>query len=340
MYHDFPELISGYLESLRGRTGFDRTVRVASQWIVSLLAVPSREQLMDRHLAKGHGHFQPGATQANKELALVRSACRWGMYQGRWHGGDPTMGIKKWKTPKRKRIGKFEEIRTLLRYFACADTPTEIRDRALFGLQLFTGCRTGESRTALIESITVYDGQMGCWRKSTTKTGESQEIPLPWQVMRWIDAWKAIMPPATRSYLFPGQWPGRPLTDDGVRLRWSILRNELDIQGLWTYDLRRTLASYLSNDLHYDDKTIQAILNHYDGRAIGHYVHKTFDSLTGVIQQYADWLWALNQEVTVGRRDPVPPPRLVRVDPRLPVSAPIVMAPQIATAVERMEWPG
>ena len=65
---------------------------------------------------------------------------------------------------------------------------------------------------------------------------------------------------------------------------------------LWSYDLRRTIACYLSNELHADDKTIQAILNHYDGRALSHYVHKTFDSVTSVIQGYADWLWKLKRE--------------------------------------------
>lgn len=289
----FPALIMAYLAHLQGRAGQSRSVRVASQWIVHLPDAPTREQLMARHTAKGHGHFQPGAAQANKELALVRAACRWGLYYGRWTGGDPTAGIRKWKTAKRKRIGKFDELREVLHFFDEAETSTEIRDRALFGLQLFTGCRTGEARTARIDAITPY-GTMGAWNKGKTKTGEDQELPLPWQIMTWIAAWKAIRLEKRADdpspYLFVGQWPGLPLSDDGSRLRWSIIRTRLNIHGLWTYDLRRTLAYCLSNELHYDDHTIRAILNHYDGTALGRYSFKSFDSLIKPIQHYADWL--------------------------------------------------
>lgn len=289
----FPALIQGYLAHLSGRAGHSRSVRVASQWIAILEEAPTREYLLARHAAKGHGHFQPGAAQANKELALVRAACRWGLYYRQWNGGDPTLGIRKWKTPKRKRIGKLDELRTLLEFFDQAYTPVELRDRALFGLQLFTGCRTGEARTARLDAITPY-GTMGAWSKGKTKTGEDQELPLPWQAMAWIEAWKAVRPLSHPSpYLFVGQSVGDPLTDDGVRLRWSIIRTRLNIHGLWTYDLRRTLACYLGNELHYDDHTVRAILNHYDGTALGRYFFKSFDSLTRPIQHYADWLWAL-----------------------------------------------
>jgi hypothetical protein len=99
--------------------------------------------------------------------------------------------------------------------------------------------------------------------------------------------------PRSQSYLFIGQWPGLPLSDAGVRLRWSTIRSDLGIQGLWTYDLRRTMSCYMSNELNYDDHTVRAILNHYDRTALGRYSFKSFDSLTVPLQQYADWLWTL-----------------------------------------------
>ena len=42
-----------------------------------------------------------------------------------------------------------------------------------------------------------------------------------------------------------------------------------------------------------DDVAIRAILNHADGSALSHYCFKSFDSLTGPIQAYADWVWNL-----------------------------------------------
>lgn len=360
----FPQLIMAYLSHLQGRAGHTRSVRVASQWIAHLPQAPTRGDLLARHTAKGHGHFQPGAAQANKELALVRASCRWGSYYGRWTGGDPTAGIRKWKTPKRKRIGKFDELRKALQFFDDAETPVEIRDRALFGLQLFTGCRTGEARQALVESITPY-GRMGAWKKGQTKTGETHEVPLPWQVMTWIAAWKATRLKEhahdPSPYLFIGQWSGLPLSDAGVRLRWSTIRSYLGIQGLWTYDLRRTMSCYMSNELNYDDHTIRAILNHYDGTALGRYCFKSFDALTVPLQHYADWLWALkgkpcyapdpprsSTSTHVYARLSVAPVRLALDDQAERMLGPVPVLP-LAQAVGPMvpppdvlrpEWPG
>ncbi len=118
-------------------------------------------------------------------------------------------------------------------------------------------------------------------------------------------------------YLFGGQGIGTPITPDIVRLRWHELRLILGIHGLWNYDLRRTLASYLSNDLKVDDVTIRAILNHSDGSALGHYCFKSFDSLTDPIQRYADWLGAL-RDSTVMSPEPASP-RPVQSEEQAPV---------------------
>lgn len=88
-------------------------------------------------------------------------------------------------------------------------------------------------------------------------------------------------------------------------LRWTSKSTRVNIHGLWTYDLRRTLACYLSNELRYDDHTVRAILNHYDGTALGRYSFKSFDSLTVPIQHYADWLWALKGENHERHRHPI-----------------------------------
>jgi integrase len=330
----FPDLITAYLEEhLKGKASYSRQVVMAAQWIRTLTTTPTRAQILERHRRKGHGHFQKGACQANTEFALLRAACRWGMYQERWEGGDPTVGIKKWKTAKRKRVSKFEEIMRLRRYFDGAVTDTEIRDRALFGLMLFTGCRPGEARKAPLHAITPY-GEMGSWIKGQTKTGENQEVPLPTQLMPWLAAWKAIRPASANPYLFPGRGHKEPLDADSVVRRWHELRLMLGINGLWNYDLRRSLATHLSNELHYDDVTIRAILNHSDGSALSHYCFKSFDSLVKPIQEYADWLCGLKQASNGGSREPV---LVSAVAPTMPSSMPIV---RVSRTVEREEWPG
>jgi hypothetical protein len=41
---------------------------------------------------------------------LLRAAIRWAIYDEREDGGDPTMGVKKWKTEKRETVANFGEI--------------------------------------------------------------------------------------------------------------------------------------------------------------------------------------------------------------------------------------
>ena len=154
---------------------------------------------------------------------IQRAAFRWGLYHGVWDGGDPTIGIKRWKTKKRKRIARFLEIRALLSYFDSATTDIAIRNRALFGLELFTGCRQGEARTALLNAITPYENA-GCWNKGKTKTGEDHEIPITRQGMEWLTDWLKIrgtQAHATKSpYLFPSYDPDAALS---VRAVWHWL---------------------------------------------------------------------------------------------------------------------
>lgn len=299
MHTTYRALMGAYLESLHGKASYDRTFRTASQWILKQEATPTRQQLIARMQEKGGGDCQPGCQQANKELAVQRAAFRWGLYHEVWDGGDPTVGIKKFKTKKRKRIAKFLEVRALLDYFSFAASETDMRNRALYGLALLTGCRPSEIRTAKLSDITPY-GRGGSWNKGTTKTGEDQEIPLPSQAMEWGNAWLTVRAENTRysksPWLFPGQDPREPLSDEAMRKTWEQIRETLRLDGLWNYDLRRTLASYLSNELGQSDKRVQAILNHSDGRALSHYCHVSFDAMMETLQAYADWLFNLTKE--------------------------------------------
>lgn len=283
MLSTFPELVTAYLTHLQNRPSHSRTVRLASQWICQLTEIPTRQQILDRHRTKGAIARQ----QANKELKLLRTIIRWGIYEEHWTGSNPTDGIRPWKCARRRRVLRFREMQLLLHAFDFARTHTEQRDRALFGLMIFTGCRPGEARTVKRSDITPY-GEMGCWTKWTTKTGESQEVPVPSCVMRWLHAL-----PSDDSIYYFGGLDRYALSDAAVRKQWAKWRTAYQLDGVWTYDFRRTLATYLQSELQQSDSMVQAILNHYDSRALGHYVHHPFDSLARTIQAYAEWLLTL-----------------------------------------------
>jgi len=60
--------------------------------------------------------------------------------------------------------------------------------------------------------------------------------------------------PSQLAHAFLESLRGRPCYRNHV----GELRTRLGITGLWNYDLRRTLATSMSNELGYDDSTIRA----------------------------------------------------------------------------------
>ncbi len=284
----FSELITAYLHQLENKPSWSRTNRVARPWIRTLTVAPTRDEILRRRAAFCVGDFQPGASAANKEVKLIRAACNWGVDEGHWPADqDPTARIKLFRVPKRRRFGKLAELRTILHGldFLPAD---HAETRALFGVLLFTGCRPSEARRMRVESVTDF-GTVGCWEKGRTKNGERQELPLPSCVMAWL---REVKPSGPYYFSHNGE---TPLDESTVRKRWAQFREALRIRDLWTYDLRRTLATYLHTVRKESDSTIQAILNHYDGRALSHYVQHPFDFLAEVIQGYADWLLTVKE---------------------------------------------
>src|ERR1043165_6188886 len=194
------------------------------------------------------------------------------------------------------------------------------------------GRRPGEARCAKLDAITPYRN-MGCWNKGKTKNKKKYEVPVPSQYMPWLAAWKAIRPLARANpYLFPGEALGAPPSETTIFKYWRSLRMTLGMTGLWNYDLRRSLATHMSNELDYSDAKIDAILGHEKTTSLGHYLHVSFDAMTKPIQHYADWLCELStgpaesrgesqEPVRVSGREAIPiqatppPARPVRVLP-------------------------
>ena len=57
-YDAFHDLILAYLATLKGRTQIN-SVLVAKQWLLTLSTTPTRKQILERHLAKARGIFNP-----------------------------------------------------------------------------------------------------------------------------------------------------------------------------------------------------------------------------------------------------------------------------------------
>lgn len=65
------------------------------------------------------------------------------------------------------------------------------------------------------------------------------------------------------------------------------------MQSVQLLDFRRTLATFLYNEIKADDLTAKAVLNYYDARPVAVYTSLNYDRLAAIIQQYADWIWQL-----------------------------------------------
>lgn len=121
------------------------------------------------------------------------------------------------------------------------------RDRALFGVCLYTGCRIAEACSLRTEDI------YGPWglrshltlRKGNTKGKRStRSIPVRPELAALL---AAHAPKAGRLYVFPGRWGRGHIHPDSAA---EILRDTmryLGIEGASTHSFRRTALTRLSN---------------------------------------------------------------------------------------------
>lgn len=138
------------------------------------------------------------------------------------------------------------------------------RDRALFAICLFTGCRISE---ALALKINDIKGKAITFRKSTTKgklktrtvymSPELEEILIDYR-------------PKGNNYLFPsraGQPLGRKMADKIVRDAFA----RVEIEGASTHSFRRTALTQMSN-AGVPLRHIQEVSGHNDLRVLQEYL--------------------------------------------------------------------
>ncbi len=125
---------------------------------------------------------------------------------------------------------------------------TTDRDRALFGVCFFTGCRIAESCSLLTADVYGVNGSVRpklTLRKSNTKGKlKTRSIPVMPELTALLETHHSK---AGKRYLFPGRWGRGHLHPDSAS---AILRgafDELAIEGASTHSFRRTALTQLSN---------------------------------------------------------------------------------------------
>lgn len=199
-----------------------------------------------------------------------------------YDGPNPASGIRKPSVRSRERVMHRSEITLLLESLEFLSA----KYQAFFVTRLLTPCRLKELCAMRRDAVDLTTGK---WFKQITKNGRPQYTLIPRQALVYLDRL-----PVEGEYFFMGT-NGRPLVREAARKIWGALRQDLRMTDVQLLDFRRTLASYLYAEVKADDLTAKAVLNHYDGRPVAIYTRLNFDQIAGLIQQYADWVWALKR---------------------------------------------
>lgn len=125
---------------------------------------------------------------------------------------------------------------------------TNLRDRCLFAIMMFTACRVNEACTLLSED--VYDSQgrvrshLTIRKKNTKRKLATRTLPII-QELRTILA--AYEKQAGLVYLFPGRRGGHITNDSAMRILRKACK-QVGIEGASTHSFRRTALTQMSDN--------------------------------------------------------------------------------------------
>ena len=141
------------------------------------------------------------------------------------------------------KILSTEEITRLFQEGLATD-----RDRALFGVCFFTGCRISESCSLFTEDVYGANGSVRAkltLRKGNTKGKlKTRSIPVRPELIALL---RTHYPKAGNHYLFPGRWGRGHIHPDSAALILREAFERLAIEGASTHSFRRTALTRLSN---------------------------------------------------------------------------------------------
>ncbi len=164
--------------------------------------------------------------------------------------------------------GKVLTTNELRRLFA--DGLTTSRDRALFAICLFTGCRISE---ALALRTTDIKGETITFRKSTTK-GKLKTRAV--EIESGLHEFLLDYQPKRPGLLFPGRTPGQPLTRFMADRILKRACSRIGVEGVSTHSFRRTALTQMSS-AGIPLRVIQEISGHSDLGVLQRYLEVTPD---------------------------------------------------------------
>jgi integrase len=214
--------------------------------------------------------------RANRVGSLLRSlfnlAIKW-----EWRADNPCKGIEWNHEDRRERYLSPAELAALS---AALQEHSDQRSGAAIRLLMLTGARRTEALSATWDQ---FDLAAGVWTKpsSATKQRKMHRVPLS-PPARQLLANIREQQQDDQRYVFPGEVPGRPLTD--VKKSWAAVCKRAGIEGARLHDLRHTFASILvsgGGSL----PLIGAMLGHTQVSTTARYAHLADDPLRAAAER-------------------------------------------------------
>lgn len=224
-------------------------------------------------------HHEIGATrphEANRTTALLSKlfecAISWGRLPD--NHANPARRIQKFKEAKRDRWVTPEEMPRLLQAIG---NERNIYIRGALILYILTGLRRSELLGIRREWIDWSRREL---RLPDTKAGRPHYLPLSGPAMAIL---RSLPVEEGNPHLFPGQRPGRPLTE--LKMAWERVRTLAGVPDVRIHDLRRTAGSWLAQAGH-SLHLIGRVLNHSTPSTTAVYARFQSDTVRAALEDH------------------------------------------------------
>jgi site-specific recombinase XerD len=147
-----------------------------------------------------------------------------------------------------------------------------LRDRAIFGLMVFSGLRSGEVLALSVRDVDIG----GRWLRVSGKGAKQRRVPIDVDVAGMVQTYLlAERPETTTTALFvvaKGPNRGQPLTPAGLRTIFRYHRTKAEVPAGHPHALRHTFGTALA-EAGVDLAVMQALLGHAHIDTTARYLH-------------------------------------------------------------------
>ncbi|MBN2352004.1 MAG: tyrosine recombinase XerD [Spirochaetales bacterium] len=220
----------------------------------------------------------------SKIISSLRSFYRYCVLEG-FTQGNPAETVE---MPRiRRKIPKVfsaEEIENFLS--SCVpDTPSGLRDRALFELMYSCGLRVSEAADMSLDQLYLNEGFL----KVIGKGGKERVVPIGEHAVHWLTRYltgarpKLTRPKRKNSFVFLNRFGGR-LSRKGMWKRFKEIAGQAGVEGK-VHTLRHSFATHLLKG-GADLRAVQELLGHSDIGTTQIYTHLGKDDLKEYHRKY------------------------------------------------------